>query len=215
MNPLDALHLRILGCTLCQDAGYIERAAPVVAESRGRHIALIGQAPGVTELDVRRPFAGRAGRELFRWMDSIDIAEAEFRANVYVTSITKCFPGKATSGSGDRRPSAREIALCRPFLEEQLRLVRPEVILLVGGMAIERYFQKTPLDALIGRAVERDGRTYIPLPHPSGASRWLNDQAHREMLRAALAHVRTAWDLFVASDGGGSATGPRLEAARH
>jgi uracil-DNA glycosylase len=214
MDPLDALHLRILDCTLCEDAGYIEQAAPVVVSSRGRQIALIGQAPGITELNVRRPFAGRAGKELFRWMDSIGIPEADFRANVYMTAITKCFPGKATSGSGDRRPSSREIALCRPYLQEQLRLLQPKVILLVGGLAIERYFPKTSLDSLIGRSIEQDGTTYIPLPHPSGASRWLNDQAHRELLREALNLVRAAWDAYVPPDGAPPATERHLEAAR-
>jgi len=155
---------------------------------------LIGQAPGQVELEVRRPFQGRAGRELFRWMASIGIEEEEFRDGVYMTAITKCFPGKARSGSGDRRPSAREIGLCRPFLERQLTLLKPETILLVGGMAIERYLPGRPLDELVGQMIEQNGARLIPLPHPSGASRWLNQPEHRDLLRQALQLVRAEWD---------------------
>lgn len=197
MDPLATLHERILRCRLCEVAGYIPRAAPVVVGRRGARLMLIGQAPGVTELEVRRPFAGRSGRELFRWMAEIGIDEPEFRGHVYMTAITKCFPGKAPAGSGDRRPSGREIALCRPFLEEQLALVHPAVIMLVGGLAIERVFPGRPLTSLIGRRIDSDGIGYIPLPHPSGASRWLNRPEHRVLLRHALEHVRAAWETHV------------------
>ena len=111
-----------------------------------------------------------------------------------MTAITKCFPGKARTGSGDRRPSAREIALCRPYLEAQLALVCPEVILLVGTLAIERYFPNVALSDLVGERFEQDGVILIPLPHPSGASRWLNEPRHRNLLNGALAHVRACWD---------------------
>lgn len=194
MDDLEKLHETILACRLCQDAGYIERAAPVVSGHSGNRIMLIGQAPGVVELEIRRPFAGKAGRVLFGWLRGIGIEEDEFRRTVYMTAITKCFPGKARSGSGDRRPSSSEIALCRPYLEAQLRLVRPETLLLVGGLAIERYFPKASLAELIGRRFERDGMALIPLPHPSGASRWLNEPAHRRLLEDALAHVRAEWE---------------------
>ncbi|GAC1321472.1 MAG: hypothetical protein NVSMB22_07080 [Chloroflexota bacterium] len=193
MDDVEALHATIRRCTLCQDAGYIERAAPVVAGRRGNRMMLVGQAPGITEQEVRRPFHGRAGKELFRWMAGIGIREDNFRSHVYMTAITKCFPGKAPGGKGDRRPSQREIALCRPYLEEQLRLVAPETLFLVGGLAIERWFSHVGLDDLIGRRFEQDGMRLIPLPHPSGASRWLNDTGHRILLGHALEHVRDEW----------------------
>jgi uracil-DNA glycosylase len=198
METLDSLHRRILACRLCQDAGHIPLAVPVVSGRAENRLMLIGQAPGVTELTVRRPFAGPAGRVLFGWMRSIGIEEAEFRDRVYMTAMTKCFPGKVTSGSGDRRPSAREIALCRPYLDAQLALIEPAAILLVGGLAIERHFPRTPLSELIGRRFEIEGRVFIPLPHPSGASRWLNVPDNRELLRRALDLVRMEWDRLVA-----------------
>jgi uracil-DNA glycosylase len=198
MDAVERLHQEILACRRCETAGFLPRALPVVHGHLGNRMMLIGQAPGITEQDQRRPFAGRSGKELFRWMASVGIGEEEFRARVYMTAITKCFPGKATSGSGDRRPSGKEIALCRPWLERQLALVQPDTILLVGGLAIERYFPGQPLHDLIGRRFEIDGRTFIPLPHPSGASRWLNVPAHRDLLREALEHVRSAWEALPA-----------------
>lgn len=197
MDDLETLHRRILSCRLCEEAGYIEQAAPVVAGNQQNRMMLIGQAPGITELDARRPFHGRAGRELFRWMTSIGVPEDEFRAHVYMTAITKCYPGRSNTGSGDRRPSGREIAFCRPWLEAQLALVRPGTILLVGGLSIETYLPKRPLTDLIGRCFEQDGRVLVPLPHPSGASRWLNVPAHRELLQQALGHVRAEWERVV------------------
>jgi uracil-DNA glycosylase len=169
----------------------------VVSGGRLGGMMLIGQAPGQVEMEIRRPFQGRAGRELFRWLASVDIAEAEFREYVYMTAVTKCFPGRAAGGTGDRRPSGREIALCRPFLDAQLALVQPRTILLVGGLAIERFFPRTPLAELIGRRLTRDGVTLIPLPHPSGASRWLNLPEHKLLLRQALEHVRGEWERMV------------------
>lgn len=200
MDPVEALHERILSCRLCQDAGYIPLARPVISGRSGDRIMLIGQAPGQVELGVRRPFAGRAGRELFRWLAGIGIGEEAFRDRVYMTAITKCFPGKAKSGSGDRRPSGKEIALCAPYLEAQLRLISPKVILPVGGLAIERYFPQEPLTELIGRRFELGGACVIPLPHPSGASRWLNVPAHRELLSRALVLVREEWARLYAEE---------------
>jgi uracil-DNA glycosylase len=200
MEQVDALHARILACRRCEEAGFIPQAAPVVAGRWGNRVMLIGQAPGQVEQEVRRPFQGKAGRELFRWMGSVGIEEEAFRDQVYMTAITKCFPGRAKSGTGDRRPSAAEAALCRPWLEAQLQIIRPEVILLVGGLAIDRYLPKVPLSEIIGRRFERDGVALIPLPHPSGASRWLNVPQHRALLGQALELVRREWDRVVAPE---------------
>lgn len=197
MKDIEQLHRQILGCRQCEDAGYILRAAPVVAGHEGNRIMLIGQAPGITELEVRRPFAGRAGKELFRWFGGIGIGEEEFRRQVYMTAVTKCFPGKALNGAGDRRPTGVEIGLCRPWLERQFELLRPEVVLLVGSLAINLYFKNMPLTELIGRRFERDGLILLPLPHPSGASRWLNHAAHRVLLARGLQEFRSEWERTV------------------
>jgi uracil-DNA glycosylase family 4 len=197
VNSVEDLHRRILACRLCAEAGWIDRAAPVVAGQPGNRMMLIGQAPGQTEVEARRPFHGRAGRELFRWMASIGIDEDEFRKRVYMTAVTKCFPGKATSGTGDRRPSPREIALCSPFLEEQFSLIAPQTLLLTGGLAIDLFFRGQALNALIGKRFEENGMSVIPLPHPSGASRWLNLPEHRALLRHALILVQSEWKRLI------------------
>jgi uracil-DNA glycosylase len=188
-RTLQQLHSRIRSCTKCVTAGYLERARPVVAGSIADRIAIVGQAPGAVELTTGRPFSGRSGAELRRWLAVAGIDESHLP---YRTAITKCFPGKSPTGIGDRRPSPAEIALCTPWLEQELALLRPRVILLLGGLAIDRFWGRVQLEDAVGRVRTSEGVTYIPLPHPSGASRWLNDPAHRELLRKGLAHVRRA-----------------------
>ncbi len=147
---------------------------------------IIGQAPGAVELTTGLPFSGRAGAELRRWLAEAGIDQAHLP---YRTSITKCFPGKAASGAGDRRPSPPETLLCAPWLEAELALVRPRVILLVGTLAIERFWGRVPLSDVVGKSRVEGQRVLIPLPHPSGASRWLNDEQNRRKLRRAIALV--------------------------
>jgi uracil-DNA glycosylase len=183
---LTRLHERIRGCTKCVAAGYLDSAAPVVAGDITDRVMIVGQAPGIVELTTRLPFSGRAGAELRRWLARAGIPEDRLP---YRTAITKCFPGKAISGAGDRRPSPPEIALCAPWLEAELALVRPEIILLVGTLAIDRLWGKAALSDVVGRSKRSpllNDALLIPLPHPSGASRWLNDAGNRERLERAL-----------------------------
>src|SRR5881296_2644256 len=209
-RSLKGLHARIRACTKCVDAGYLERARPVVAGSIRDRIAIVGQAPGKVELTTGKPFSGRAGAELRRWLAEAGIDEDHLP---YRTAITKCFPGKSPSGSGDRRPSPPEIALCAPWLEKELALLKPRVILLVGGLAVERIWGKVPLETAVGSVRVQDGVTYIPLPHPSGASRWLNDPAHRALLRRGLAHVRRATRALDRQASGPTMRVPRRKSA--
>ena len=186
-RALAHLHSRIRACTKCVDAGYLPAAFPIVAGKARDRVMIIGQAPGAVELTTGLPFSGRAGAELRRWLAEAGVDEAHLP---YRTSITKCFPGKAASGAGDRRPSPPEIALCAPWLEAELALVRPRVVLLVGTLAIERFWGRVALSEVVGNSRVDGERVLIPLPHPSGASRWLNDPSNRSRLRRALALVR-------------------------
>ncbi|HEV8654507.1 MAG TPA: uracil-DNA glycosylase family protein [Candidatus Limnocylindria bacterium] len=186
-RALARLHSRIRACTKCVDAGHLPSAFPIVAGKASDRVMIIGQAPGAVELTTGLPFSGRAGAELRRWLAEAGIDEAHLP---YRTAITKCFPGKAASGAGDRRPSPPEIALCAPWLEAELALARPRVVLLVGTLAIDRFWGRVPLSEVVGKSRVDGDRVLIPLPHPSGASRWLNDPANRERLRRALAVVR-------------------------
>ena len=188
-RALARLHARIRACTKCVDAGYLPSALPIVAGNASDRVMIIGQAPGAIELTTGLPFSGRAGAELRRWLAVAGIDEAHLP---YRTAITKCFPGKAASGAGDRRPSPPEVLLCASWLDAELALVRPRVVLLVGTLAIERFWGKVPLSDVVGKSRVESERVLIPLPHPSGASRWLNDPANRERLARALAVVRRA-----------------------
>jgi uracil-DNA glycosylase len=158
---------------------------------------LVGQAPGKTEVADRRPFAGRAGRTLFRWLGEVGIDEAVARRRIYIAAVTRCFPGPSPSGRGDRVPSPREIASCASWLDREIELIAPSVLIPVGRLAIERFVGSAPLEQVVGRAHRLAGsatRTVaIPLPHPSGASSWIHGTGHVELVREALrliaAHV--------------------------
>ncbi|TME25019.1 MAG: uracil-DNA glycosylase [Chloroflexi bacterium] len=197
---LARLHRDILGCTRCVDAGFLPVAAPVLSGYPDNQIMLIGQAPGAVEAERRLPFQGRSGKVLMQWLARAGFAsEMEARRRIYMTSITKCFPGKGAAG-GDRRPSRAEVGLCRPHLDRQLALIKPVVLILVGGLAHERFLPGRPLAELVGRVFDPSGRAVgprtrtrpllLPLPHPSGASRWLNDPGNRALLDRALRRLR-------------------------
>jgi uracil-DNA glycosylase family 4 len=188
-RALERLHARIRACTKCVEAGYLPAAFPIVAGKASDRVMIIGQAPGAVELTTGLPFSGRAGTELRRWLAQAGIDEGHLP---YRTSITKCFPGKAASGAGDRRPSPPEVLLCAPWLEAELAHARPRVILLVGTLAIERFWGRVPLSEVVGKSRADGDRVLIPLPHPSGASRWLNQPENRVRLRRALALVGRA-----------------------
>src|SRR5882672_12284059 len=145
-RALARLHSRIRACTKCVDAGYLPSAFPIVAGKASDRVMIVGQAPGAVELTTGLPFSGRAGAELRRWLAEAGIDEAHLP---YRTAITKCFPGKAASGAGDRRPSPTEIALCAPWLEQEIALVRPKILLLVGQLAIERFIGRVPLGEVV------------------------------------------------------------------
>jgi len=151
---------------------------------------LIGQAPGKTEVVDRRPFAGRAGRTLFRWFSEVGIAEDVVRGRIYIAAVTRCFPGPSPSGRGDRVPSQTEISNCASWLESEIAIIRPRLIIPVGRLAIERFLGTSPLSELVGRerrVTELPGRPVaIPLPHPSGASSWIHGPGHMALVRASL-----------------------------
>jgi len=166
-------------------------------------VMLVGQAPGRVETSAgeRKAFAGRAGKTMFRWLATIGVDEATLRSRVYIAAVTRCYPGASPSGRGDRVPSRAEQEECSAWLTAELEIIRPALIVPVGKLAIERFLPTAPLDQLIGRAHEVEhvaGRSLaIPLPHPSGASSWVNVPAHRVLLERALAllgaELRALW----------------------
>jgi uracil-DNA glycosylase family 4 len=154
MMTLAQLHAELRACRLCLEAGYEIAPGAVFSSGSAPQVMLIGQAPGVTEAEVKRPFNAGSGTRLFQWLAEAGWSEEVFRARQYMTAVTKCFPGKAANGKGDRVPSKAEQALCRPYLEREVALVNPRLIIPVGGLAIKLFFaNKLRLDEVIGTAV--------------------------------------------------------------
>ena len=127
---------------------------------------------------------------MFRWLDRIGVDEATFRSRVYIAAVTRCYPGPHPSGRGDRVPSRFEQEQCSLWLNAELSLIRPKLVIPVGKLAIENFLPSSPLDQLIGQVHEVEhagGRSrVIPLPHPSGASSWVHAPQNRTLLDRAL-----------------------------
>jgi uracil-DNA glycosylase family 4 len=162
---------------------------PVFEGNSGQKAYLYGQAPGPVEGAELRPWRGRAGRALRAWLE---MDEAGFYSTFYCASVTRCDPGRSPSGRGDRLPTATEQELCAVWREHELRLLRPLLIVTVGGLAARRLLGIRRLTDAIGESFELGSVTAIPLPHPSGASGWLNDAANRARLQAGVALVLAA-----------------------
>jgi uracil-DNA glycosylase len=174
-GPADAAGGRVFGRT--------SPAQPAAFPATPQRAYMFGQAPGVVEGRERLPWRGDAGRRLRRWLE---LEEEEFYATFYCASVTRCYPGRAPSGRGDRTPSPREQELCQFWRDWELELLRPGLIVTVGGLALRRLLGLPSLTPCIGERYELHGTAVVPLPHSSGASGWLNDPANRERLARAL-----------------------------
>jgi uracil-DNA glycosylase len=169
-------------CRACAEAGYPLESLPIVQPYTGQRAYMFGQAPGVQEGRERLPWRGRAGKTLRRWLE---LDEDTFYATFYCASVTRCYPGRAPSGRGDRTPTPQEQELCAFWRDWELELVRPRLIVPVGGMAARRLLGVRSVSESVGVRYELDDTVAIPLPHPSGASGWLNDPANRARVRDA------------------------------
>jgi uracil-DNA glycosylase len=177
----------------CRQCGHEDPCVvPILSPARAPRVMLVGQAPGQVETGEgeRRAFAGRAGKTMFRWLDRIGVDEPTFRSRVYIAAVTRCYPGPHPSGRGDRVPSRLEQERCGAWLSAELSTIRPRLLIPVGKLAIEKFLPPSPLDQLIGRVHEvthvGGPSLVIPLPHPSGASSWVNLPQNRTLLERAL-----------------------------
>jgi uracil-DNA glycosylase len=173
-------------CRACVEAGYPLESLPVRAPYAGQRAYMFGQAPGLVEGQERLPWRGRAGQTLRRWLG---LDEDAFYATFYCASVTRCYPGRSPSGRGDRTPTPREQELCKFWRDWELELLRPRLLVPVGGLAIRRLLGLSGLVDCIGRRFERDGAAVVPLPHPSGASSWLNAPENRALVAEAVALI--------------------------
>jgi uracil-DNA glycosylase len=185
---LGALQASLSVCHRCADAGYFIGSTPISTLNAGAIFMTVGQAPGRHEAEVTHlPFSGPAGRRLFRWLAQAGFDEAAFRATQAMVAITRCYPGPHPAGRGDRVPTRAEQTLCAPWLDQEIALINPRVLIPIGGLAIGKFLgTDTTMTDRIGERFERDGRLIVPLPHPSGASQWFNQTENKVRLARAL-----------------------------
>jgi uracil-DNA glycosylase len=161
----------------------------IIGKAINADILLVGQAPGDKEGDLGRPFAWTAGKTLFKWFASIGVDEADFRRQVYMSAVCRCFPGKNPKG-GDRVPDKQEIETCSQWLNREVDLLQPKLIIPVGKLAISQYLPVNKLVDVIGQcfslSVQDVAVEVLPLPHPSGASTWHRMSPGKELLEQAL-----------------------------
>jgi uracil-DNA glycosylase len=213
---LAQLDTQLKTCEKCLDAGYTITPGAIFSHPLAAEVMLIGQAPGITEVQAKRPFNAGSGRRLFQWLEDAGWQEDIFRKKYVMTAVTKCYPGKGKNGKGDRVPTKAEQKLCRHFLESEFRLYSPRLIIPVGGLAIKLFYPTSKkLTQIIGTAVyfgpqvlanllnldlkqgqqitefdpalPRNGRWLVPLPHPSGASLWPNKPQNKLLIERATA----------------------------
>ncbi len=198
---LKELQKNILKCKLCENM----QSEPVVGMPVMSRILLIGQAPGIKERDIRKPFAWTAGKTLFKWFASIGVDEQAFRDAVYMTAICRCFPGKkiikGKAKGGDRVPDKQEIQQCANWLQKEVECLRPELIIPVGKLAISQLMPVDKLDKVIGQQIKAEfyghAADIISLPHPSGASTWHQRDPGKSLLNQALTKIKnhSSWKL--------------------
>ena len=186
----DALSVHVAELHACRKCPRMA-STPVSGPAVRSDVLLVGQAPGVREPQLGRPFAWTAGRTLFRWFEeSCGFGEDVFRAKIYLAAVCRCFPGKHPKGGGDRVPDDIEIANCAPWLDREIALLRPKLVIPVGKLAMGQFVEANTLAEVIGHVLplERAGVRVdlIALPHPSGASTWHRMEPGKTLLRKAL-----------------------------
>lgn len=190
LDKLLAHQQQLAQCTRCPDV-----IPPVIiGEPAMSSIMSIGQAPGIHEASVMRPFGWTAGKTLFQWFESIGVKEEEFRATVYMAAVGRCFPGKNPKGSGDRVPNKEEIKNCSHWLQKEYEILQPKLIIPIGKLAIEQYLDFKRLTEVVGvqhrQALAGQIVDIIPLPHPSGLSTWFRTEPGKHLLQEALLLIK-------------------------
>ncbi len=169
------------------------QSTPVSGGAVLSNVMLIGQAPGPREPVLQRPFAYTAGKTMFRWFEQFcGLNEAAVRSTIYFAAVCRCFPGK-TSAGGDRVPAPDEVQNCSSWMDEEIKILKPRLVIPVGRLAIAQFIDCRKLEDVIGRGfrVERAGHRLdlIPLPHPSGASPWHKISPGKELLEKAMRKI--------------------------
>ena len=177
---------QLLKCRRCPRM----KSTPVSGGAIKSDIMIIGQAPGPREPFLQRPFAHTAGKTLFRWFEEFcGMNEAAVRSKIYFAAVCRCFPGKNSTGT-DRVPAPDEIRNCSSWMDDEIRILQPRLVIPVGRLAIMQFINCAKLEEVIGYKfrAERAGHRFdlIPLPHPSGASPWHKILPGRELTERGL-----------------------------
>ena len=168
-------------------------STPVSGGAIVSDVMIIGQAPGPHEPTLKRPFAHTAGQTLFRWFEQFcGMNEAAVRSKIYFAAVCRCFPGKSSGGT-DRVPAPAEIRNCSSWMNDEIEILRPRLIIPVGRLAIGQFIECEKLEKVIGRKfrVRRSAQIFdlIPLPHPSGASPWHKILPGKQLLEQAMGEI--------------------------
>jgi len=188
---MDTILQTIHKCQKCLDAGHESVQPPPAFEgSTDAPILIIGQAPGIDEFNENQPFVGSDRKRLFSWLKQAGLEEAWTKEHTLIFRRYLCFPGKQPDGSGDRSPSSKQLELCQPHLARVLSVMAGlnlKLIVPVGRLAISAFFPTSrSLEEIIGQQMKYSRALVIPLPHPSGLSRWHQSQDHRALIYQAL-----------------------------
>ncbi len=195
LSQLKQHQSKLANCKLCDDM----QGPPVYGLACVSKVMLVGQAPGFKEIEAHKPFAWTAGKTLFNWFSQINLEENYFRNQVYMSAICRCFPGKIQNGvklkTGDRVPSSKEIDNCSQWLDFEIKLLKPELIIPVGKLAINRFITCKKLTDVVGKqhkiTYNNHNSDLIPLPHPSGASTWPRTEPGKTLLSKSLKLIQS------------------------
>ena len=189
----------LIKCSNCKDM----IGKPIIGNPVKSKIILIGQAPGIKEGEIKKPFAWTAGKNMFKWFDSIGVNEEKFRENVYMAAVCRCYPGKSSSGTGDRVPSDYEIKKCSKWLDFELNFLKPKLIIPVGKLAISQFITFSKLNDVVGKKIKYQlngvNSDIVALPHPSGLSTWYKKEPGKKLLKDALNIIKksSSWKLII------------------
>jgi uracil-DNA glycosylase family 4 len=168
MSALSELNTEIALCQQCEIAKYRNRVVPGEG-AEDAEVMFIGEAPGWHEDQQGRPFVGPAGKYLDELLASIGLS----RKQVYIANVIKCRP------QGNRDPLPTEIQNCRQWLERQIEIIHPKMIVTLGRYSMAMFFPGKSISKIHGTAQKRDNVIYYAMYHPAAA-------LHQQSLRRAI-----------------------------
>lgn len=157
------LRMRALACVKCPNLVAARKTVVFGVGNINAGLMFVGEAPGADEDEQGEPFVGKAGQLLTRIIETMGLS----RSDVYIGNILKCRPDTPGQTAGNRKPTPEEMKTCIPYLHEQIDLIRPKVLVALGGTAMEGLLNKTGITKLRGHWHSYRGIPLMPTYHPS------------------------------------------------